>query len=142
MRMALKKGFSLIELLITVIIITILASVALPAYEKLTEKARVAEAKSILGSMRSAQIRYSGQNSDYSTSVANLDITLPNVAGTVSQGKYFNYTAIDGGTAIDATAIVARATRNTNQNAGYSNYAIEIRKNGTFVPDATAVNFM
>ncbi len=139
--MASNKGFSLIELLIVVIIITILASVALPAYEKVTERARVAEAKSILGSLRSAQIRYSGQNSDYSTSVANLDITLPNVAGTVSQGKYFNFTAVSGGAVTDATAIVGRATRNSNQNA-YSNYVIEIRRNGTFEPDATATSFM
>lgn len=136
-----KNGFTLLEILIVVGVLTILVSLSMPTYLKATEKARVAEAKTILGTIRLSQIAYAGQSAFFTTNVSYLEATLPNIAGSVSQGKYFNYTAVSGGNATDATAIVGRAVRNSNQNS-YGNYVIQIRKNGTFEPDATATSFM
>ena len=49
-----KQGFTLIELLVVVLIIGILSSVALPQYTKAVEKARAAEAWTVMKSVSDA----------------------------------------------------------------------------------------
>ena len=60
-----KRAFTLIELLIVVIIVGILATVALPQYTKVVEKARWTEAASMLGSIRKAALIYYAEHGDY-----------------------------------------------------------------------------
>ncbi len=83
MRCALKRtrsGFTLIELLVVVLIIGILASIAVPAYFKVVEKGRFAEALSIISSTKGAQERFLLKNNVYSASNLTLDVAYPPAA--------------------------------------------------------------
>ena len=65
-----RKGFTLIELLVVVLIIGILASIAIPQYFKVVEKARVAEAMSLVASIKSAEERYLARGGTYTNNTA------------------------------------------------------------------------
>ena len=70
-------GFTLIELLVVVLIIGILASVAMPQYNKAVEKSRATQALAILKSLYAAQETYYMANGSYATSFDELDISVP-----------------------------------------------------------------
>ena len=72
-----KRGFTLIELLVVVLIIGILSAVALPQYTKTVKKARTAEALILIRSIHDAQERYKMANGEYTTTLEDLDITVP-----------------------------------------------------------------
>ena len=69
-----KSGFTLIELLVVVLIIGILASVALPQYEKAVEKSRATQALTLLKSVYQAQLIYKMANGTFASSFDDLDI--------------------------------------------------------------------
>jgi len=122
-----KKGFTLLELIIVIIVIGILASIALPRYMRVAERARLAEAKNMLSSLRSSQIRYYAQHQEYSASIDKLDIET----GTE---KYFNYTAADGNTTIPTTPAAINAigygVRTDTEQGNFATYTIAIDEDG------------
>ncbi|MBI3312390.1 MAG: prepilin-type N-terminal cleavage/methylation domain-containing protein [Candidatus Omnitrophica bacterium] len=121
-----QKGFTLLELLMVVIIIGVLAAIAVPQYLKTREKARMSEALSVLGQIRSAEARYYAERSTYTGVVNELDFSPTDVAGTL----VYTYT-ISGAS---ATNFVAVATRGGAPAVGPSctaGYAVRINQAGT-----------
>ena len=64
-----NKGFTLIELMLSVVIIGILASIAIPTYTSYMERARRAEGKGALELLAAAQERYFSSNNKYGSLV-------------------------------------------------------------------------
>lgn len=56
-----NKGFTLMEMVLTVIIIAVLVSIAVPSYISTVERARAREARATLDSMRAAEYMYSAE---------------------------------------------------------------------------------
>lgn len=75
------KGFTLIELLVVVLIIGILASIALPQYQKAVERARMTEAIQALDPIANAQNILYMQTGRFAIDLEDLntngDITVP-----------------------------------------------------------------
>lgn len=72
-----SKGFSLIELMITVAVIGILASVAVPAYSDYVRRGARSEAQAHMMDIAGRQGQYLVDSRAYADSVAELSMTTP-----------------------------------------------------------------
>jgi len=97
-----KRGFTLLELIIVIIIIGVLGALGFIQYTKVVEKGRSAEAKDILGQMRSAQTAYWQENNAYATTIDDLIVSAP-TSCTITH--YFSYDT--DGTSAEATRCTA-----------------------------------
>ena len=107
-----KKGFSLIELMATVLIIGILASIALPQYRKAIERARTAEILSVANYVdKMARMAMTEHSLDR---MADCTVWLSNVnlragTGTCYKGKNATYCI----TTCNNTEVDLRVSRKT-----------------------------
>lgn len=90
-----KRGFTLLELVIVIIIIGVLATLGFTQYTKVVEKGRTAEAKTILGQLRTAEVVYYQENGAYTATMANLVVDAPTACTTT---HYFRYACAASGT--------------------------------------------
>lgn len=121
-----KKGFTLIEMMVVVLVLAGLAAIAYPSYSKSINRARVAEAFSLVEIVREAQQRNLAVNGNYFGSFTNKHISgrtrlIKSGDVTVSGGQLikgmYRVSIADEGTgnnAIDNGCIVVRY----GQNAG------------------------
>ena len=101
-----RKGFTLVEVLIVVIIIGILAAIGVPQFANSIEKAKCGEARAGLGHMQTGEKVYFAENEYYSTNTDDLDITL-------SQ-RYWTFTI----SSPTSTTYTATATRSGGTRSG------------------------
>ena len=117
-----KKGFTLLELIVVIIIIGVLASLGLPQFFKTVEKGRTAEGTSLLGTLRSAQLRYYAEKASFTATLANLDVdyTTP---------KYFTITL--QAPAYAEGNVIVTATRNAFQRPTGFSQVLTVTVGGT-----------
>ena len=72
----LRRGFSLLEVMIVVVIIGILATLAYPSLEGYLQRSKQTEAKVGLSAVYTAQKIYFAINQTYADSLSNLDVQL------------------------------------------------------------------
>jgi prepilin-type N-terminal cleavage/methylation domain-containing protein len=89
-----RKGFTLVELIIVVIIVGILASLGLTQYNKVVEKSRAAEARMMLGTLRGAEVAEMNENGSY-VAVASLGVDAP---ASCTDTHFFSYACATSGT--------------------------------------------
>jgi len=86
------NGFTLIELMVTVAIVGILASVAIPSYTKYINQANRSDAKAVLLETVQFLERNYTENNKYHQNSAGADITLPVTVSPISGTALYNIT--------------------------------------------------
>lgn len=84
------KAFTLLELIVVIIILGILATLGFSQYMKMVEKGRGAEARMVLGQIRTSQELYKLEYGSYSASISRLPVNAPTACTTT---HYFYYSA-------------------------------------------------
>ncbi|MCX4026716.1 prepilin-type N-terminal cleavage/methylation domain-containing protein [Endozoicomonas sp. SM1973] len=74
-----SSGYTLIEVLIVVVILSLLATVAVPSYQEHMQRTRRADGKAILLEVMQAQERYFTENIKYTTKLMDLDYNADTV---------------------------------------------------------------
>jgi prepilin-type N-terminal cleavage/methylation domain-containing protein len=111
-----RKGFTLIELMIVVVIIGILAALAIPRFMKATAKAKQSEAKQLLKQIYTMEHAYRQANTTYGdnglSSTSGTAFTFPAIGVEIQSSAIYSY-----GITASATAFTATATGNIDDDA-------------------------
>ena len=128
-----QTGFTLIELMVTIVIVAILAAIAIPMFGEQLAKSRRSEAMGVLSDLQLRQERYRSNHSTYAT----MDqLTGSAAATTAFNGTQSNYTF--SVSANDATDVLLTATPKGSQTGDRcGNFLLRIDNDNDDTPAGT-----
>jgi type IV pilus assembly protein PilE len=97
-----QQGFSLIELMVTIVIVSILASIAIPNYRDYVTRSRIPEATAGLGDIRVRMEQFFQDNRTYPTGGCATTATATKLG--VPVGDAFDFTCVADATTYTITA--------------------------------------
>jgi len=118
-----RKGFSLVELSVVVIIIGVLAAFGVPRLLQSVERSKASESFKYLASVRAAQERYQARQGTYAADITQLDMEQ-------TPPTYFSVgaiTAAGGGSLEDSWSLTL--TR-SGSSSGYGAYTVTFTHDG------------
>ena len=127
-----RKGFTLVELAVVIVIIGVLASFGVPKFMQSVERSKASESFNFLSALRSAEERYQSKEGTYTTVWGSLDIQWKTSAGVPS----FQYFTIGSDFAADASTWSATLTRSGTA-GNYGAYTVSYSSDG-FLPSGVA----
>jgi prepilin-type N-terminal cleavage/methylation domain-containing protein len=131
-----RKGFTLVELAVVIVIIGVLAAFGVPQFLKSVERSKAAEAFNYLSALRAAQERYLAKNGFYyDCDTVPTDGIWPANATTndkldinQSTPKYFTLSAINESHTTAGTP--TWWTKLTRKDSSYGNYIVSFDQDG------------
>ncbi len=121
-------GFTLMELTVTLIIISVLSIVGLGQFAFIIEKSRTAEAKMNLGQIRRAQFAYFMEHFTYTSNSADLAIVYPE---TCMASHWYSF-ALVAANAVDFTIGATRCTSGGKPPQGRDAYQVNLDAGGNW----------
>lgn len=85
-----KKGFTLLEVLVVVVILGVLATIAVPTYNKIIKRSRVADGLNVLDMLAGAQDKYFVQHGIYAARLTDLNVPMKDYRVENSQAQFTN----------------------------------------------------
>lgn len=121
-----ERGMTLIELMIVIVIISVLASIAIPSWTAMVQKSRRSDAVNLLLLAQVEQEKYRANNTTYASSMSNLGLSTYDS----SAREYYQVTVQSA----SATAYLITAAPNGAQAGDTECATFAIRQTG---PDHT-----
>ena len=118
-----RKGFTLVELAVVIVIIGVLAAFGVPRFLNSVERSKAAEAISYLSAVGASQERYQAREGTYASDVSMLDVTF-------QTPKYFTIGTVAAGTTGSLQDSWTLTLTRSGASAGYGAYTVTFTQLG------------